>query len=230
MLDAGEPAGWLYLAICCEAKSMETDGELTVAQVERLGIKGWQKRLDALVKVAAVSVSDGRVFVSAWLNHNDASTEVRRRRDADAARKAAQGSARNPNGVGADSVGIPDVEVETEGEVETEVPTTSGAVAPLPNGGQLIKEWINLHPRRPPDRVVGKASKAVGDLLAEGWAPDQIRAGLRALAERGMDPSVLPSLVNQAANTAPASRKPSVTETKVAGFVAIAERLEAQGR
>lgn len=73
--------------------------------------------------------------------------------------------------------------------------------APSANGGKLIKEHIDACRKRPPERVVGQLAKHVGEMLAEGIDPDDIRAGLAKFREKGdLHPSTLSSLVNAAMN------------------------------
>ena len=68
------------------------------------------------------------------------------------------------------------------------------------DAGVLVAWWIDRQTRRPPNTVVGQVAKHVGALLAEDFTPDQIRAGLTELLRKRLNPSTLPSLVNDVAN------------------------------
>lgn len=62
----------------------------------------------------------------------------------------------------------------------------------------------------PPKRITGQAAKLIGELVAEGFEPDQIRRGIDTLLERGLHPAALPSTVHAAglrrAHAPPAQR------------------------
>jgi hypothetical protein len=67
---------------------------------------------------------------------------------------------------------------------------------------ELIADWINHVPKRPPGSVIGRVGKTIKQLLEENVDPADIRAGVAAWARKGADPSSLPSFVNQAMNAA----------------------------
>ena len=80
VVDAGEAAAWLYLNMMVKAKQLDSDGLMSEAQIERLRIRGWRRRLDALVAVGLVAQTLPGVYVIVgWLNWNES-------RDARAAR------------------------------------------------------------------------------------------------------------------------------------------------
>lgn len=93
MVDAGERAQYLYLAMLAKAKGLDSDGVLTRQQVSRLAISGWQARLRDLERVGAVEVVADKVAITAWLNWNE-STEARRERLAKDRRRKAEKEAR----------------------------------------------------------------------------------------------------------------------------------------
>ncbi len=64
----------------------------------------------------------------------------------------------------------------------------------------LVAEWIDVCRKRPPRAVIGQTSKAIKTMLDEGVDPDDIRAGITAWSAKGLHPSALPSVVNQAMN------------------------------
>lgn len=69
-----------------------------------------------------------------------------------------------------------------------------------PGAQQLVAAYVDLHTRRPPNNVIGQVARHVGALLQEGFEPDAIQAALRDLVRKRLNPSTLPSLVNEHAN------------------------------
>lgn len=75
--EAGEAAGWLYLALCLRSKQLASDGYLTARQVERLPVTDTRPRLEALLAVGLVeAVEDNRVRVVAWERHNPTAAAI----------------------------------------------------------------------------------------------------------------------------------------------------------
>ncbi|MFJ3905745.1 hypothetical protein [Streptomyces sp. NPDC090025] len=92
-----------------------------------------------------------------------------------------------------------------------------GASAPAPGSDSvsdsvstkdLIGEYAAGCPHRPPQDVLGHLGREVKKLLAEGIAPDHIRAGLDRHRVKGLHASLLPSLVHEAMNAVPAATAP----------------------
>ncbi|MFF0683927.1 hypothetical protein ACFYVW_35830 [Streptomyces tendae] len=82
---------------------------------------------------------------------------------------------------------------------------SGGAGAPAADtvsAKQLIAEYSAACTHRPPQDVLGHLGREVRKLLAEGIAPDHIRAGLVLHRTKGKHPSILPSLVHEAMNAA----------------------------
>lgn len=82
-------------------------------------------------------------------------------------------------------------------------PPVGGASAPGPDTAsaqQLVAEYVAACAHRPPGDVLGQLGRQTAKLLAEGIAPDHIRAGLETLRRKGLHSSLLPSLVNEAMN------------------------------
>ncbi|MEV0372790.1 hypothetical protein AB0I10_23680 [Streptomyces sp. NPDC050636] len=87
------------------------------------------------------------------------------------------------------------------------VGAASGPAPDTVSAKQLIGEYVAACAHRPPEKVLGHLGREVNQLLGEGIAPAHIRAGLERLRTKGLSPSVLPSLVNEAMNaTRPAPR------------------------
>lgn len=73
--------------------------------------------------------------------------------------------------------------------------------AAAPNTQTLVKDWVDASReigRDPPRRLIGQISAQVKKLLDDGCAGTDVAAGLRLLAERGVNPTALPSLVYEA--------------------------------
>jgi len=100
---------------------------------------------------------------------------------------------------------------------------------------ELIADWIEHMPKRPPGQVIARVGKHIKAMLAEGIDPADVRAGIAAWARKGKDPSVLPSIVNEVMNAAPswaapARPRPSTTDAAVAaGDLALAEARRMRG-
>lgn len=86
---------------------------------------------------------------------------------------------------------------------------SGGASAPTPtstpigSAKDLVGEFIAACTHRPPERFLGHLGREVQQLLAEGIDAGHVRAGLDRLRVKGLSPSVLPSLVNEAMNAEP---------------------------
>jgi hypothetical protein len=100
--------------------------------------------------------------------------------------------------------------------------TTSSAAS----AQDLIGEWIDHCRKRPPDRVIGQAGKQVKTLLAEGIDPDDIRRGLAAWHSKGLDPSTIPSVVNQVMNGSGKPRRQAETDAQFERQMARAKAKE----
>ncbi|MFE5517932.1 hypothetical protein ACFQ9Q_09405 [Streptomyces virginiae] len=69
----------------------------------------------------------------------------------------------------------------------------------------LMAEYLRGCPGgRPPKKVLGHLGKEIRSLLDEGYGPDVLRPALERLRTKGLNPSVLPSLVNELLNAGPA--------------------------
>ncbi|MDF6045899.1 hypothetical protein LRD69_27955 [Streptomyces sp. JH14] len=79
-------------------------------------------------------------------------------------------------------------------------PTGRTAPADTVSANQLVGEYIAACGERPPSDVIGHLGRITKKLLAEGIAPEHIRAGLRNFAANPKHPSVLTSMVNEAMN------------------------------
>ncbi|MEV8070840.1 hypothetical protein AB0P32_32830 [Streptomyces sp. NPDC085995] len=84
---------------------------------------------------------------------------------------------------------------------------SGGASAPAPDTAsaqRLITEYVGACAHRPPRDTLGHLGREVRKLLAEGIDARHIRAALDRQRTKGLHPSVLPSLVNEAMNATPA--------------------------
>ena len=78
--------------------------------------------------------------------------------------------------------------------------------APTVTAQTIVSEWLDRCAERPPSRVIGQLSKEIRVLLDEDHIhPDWIRRGIARWMQKGLHPSTLASVVNEAMNatTAP---------------------------
>lgn len=96
------------------------------------------------------------------------------------------------------------------------IPPPAGAEAPTAQ--TIVGEWIDRCTKRPPKVVIGQVAKHVKALLEEGIDPYDIRRGMAAWMAKGLNPSTLPSVVNEIMNGAvnPAGFVPSTADLRVA--------------
>lgn len=90
------------------------------------------------------------------------------------------------------------------------------------NAGQIVGLWIDTLNRRPPGSVVGQVAKHVKSLLTDGFAEQEILDGLATMSAKGLNPSTLPSLVNDVVN------RPKLTA--VAGGRQVKQQLGQDGQ
>ncbi|MEV7556446.1 hypothetical protein [Streptomyces sp. NPDC089795] len=82
----------------------------------------------------------------------------------------------------------------------------------------LMAEYLRGCPGgRPPKKVLGHLGKEIRTLLDEGYGPDVLRPALERLRAKGLNPSVLPSLVNELLNAGPAPSSNSPSSASGAG-------------
>ncbi|MFG2719696.1 hypothetical protein ACGFW5_15560 [Streptomyces sp. NPDC048416] len=82
-------------------------------------------------------------------------------------------------------------------------PPVGDASAPAPetiSAKALLAEYAAACTNRPPGSFLGHLGKQTAVLLDEGIEAAYVRAGLERLRAKGLHPSVLPSLVNEAMN------------------------------
>ena len=67
IIAVGEAAAWLYIVMACDCRLRRTDGWISRQRVARLGVKGWEKRLDALLGQGLVERQESPQGVAYWL-------------------------------------------------------------------------------------------------------------------------------------------------------------------
>ncbi|MFE6461781.1 hypothetical protein ACFVP0_30545 [Streptomyces cinereoruber] len=82
---------------------------------------------------------------------------------------------------------------------------------------RLMSEYVRGCSRRPPKGFLGHLGKEIRQLLDEGFEPEALRLALERLRVKGLHPSVLPSLVNEALNAHPVSAGVSPSSASGAG-------------
>ncbi|MET9544187.1 hypothetical protein ABZY36_02575 [Streptomyces sp. NPDC006627] len=85
-----------------------------------------------------------------------------------------------------------------------EAPATDASSANI-SAKQLVAEYVRGCNRRPPEDFLGHLGRKINVLLDERFEADDIRAALDKLRAKGLNPSVLPSLVNEVVNATPQS-------------------------
>jgi len=159
--EAGEKAGWLYLAMCLRSKQLMSDGRLTERQVTRLPVAGQAARLAALVRTGLVEQTEDGWQIAAFAKHNKTAAaiteKIERRHAASAAANHKRWHierditdpncdlCRSPTGVRTESVSeCPETETETE-TVPSDEPTVSKRPHPIPEDWRPsadIIEWV----------------------------------------------------------------------------------------
>ena len=67
ILDAGERAGWLFIAILGHISEHKRPGYITDTELAVLGVTGWRKRLDALIGTGLLEKHDDHTYrVPSW--------------------------------------------------------------------------------------------------------------------------------------------------------------------
>ncbi|MBM7167101.1 hypothetical protein JQK87_01400 [Streptomyces sp. G44] len=135
---------------------------------------------------------------------------------------ASTGADSTPTGKAAGQMALPEGSRRTTGGLREESRPGSrildpgsfltGREAPAPDASsvkvsakQLVGEYVRGCNRRPPEDFLGHLGRKVNALLDERFEADDIRAALDKLRAKGLNPSVLPSLVNEVVNAAPQS-------------------------
>lgn len=83
---------------------------------------------------------------------------------------------------------------ENQIERDSALHTQSGALGARELVAFYVDESRTRFDASPPKRMIGQVAKQIGELLREGFDPDDLREALRTLAGRRLNPSVLPSL------------------------------------
>ncbi|MCY0940189.1 MULTISPECIES: hypothetical protein [Streptomyces] len=79
----------------------------------------------------------------------------------------------------------------------------SGSVSEKVSAKDLVAEYVKGCRQKPPSDTRGLLGRKIKMLLDEDFAPSDIRAAMDLLRDKGLHPSVLPSLVNQVVNASP---------------------------
>ena len=89
VIQAGEQAAWLYLAILLKCKVLASDGVITKGQISRLAVPQWQRRLACLQDAGLVRSVDGNgtYAVPSWGKWNELQDQRATRLKADRDRK-----------------------------------------------------------------------------------------------------------------------------------------------
>lgn len=144
MLRAGAAACWLWVCGIAHAQSQLTDGFISETALPMIGVtKDAKKLAERLVEVGLFDRADGGYVVHDYLDHNPSRVDVLAKRAADAERKRAAESARNPVGVadGGDAessaprAGVPSQPIRS-------VPIHPGSRRPQKFGRITLHRWM----------------------------------------------------------------------------------------
>ena len=206
----------LLVETWCYCSRQLNDGRLTEVAWSRRGTVKARRELEAegLVEDAG----DGYVQVHDWAEHQRTAAQVAELSEKRASAGAAGGKAKAAKRVAsavASAKQTPSKTVanlyQTSSRVEKsreELP--SGGAAPQPDPGKalasatggrtaqdLVAEWIDHCPERPPSRVIGQVAKELGACLNDGIPYEAVRTGLQQWQLRGLHPSVIASVVHE---------------------------------
>lgn len=209
----------LLLETWCYCSRQLNDGRLSAVVWARRGTIDARRELEAegLVEDAG----DGYVQVHDWSQHQRTAAEVADLSEKRAAAGAAGGKAKAAKRVASATAGAKQTPsngvaktYQTSSRVEEsrEETTASGGAAPQrdpgkalasasvsagPTAQDLVAEWIDHCPERPPSRVIGQVAKELAGCLNDGIPYEAVRAGLAQWQRRGLSPSLIASVVHE---------------------------------
>jgi hypothetical protein len=141
----------------------------------------------------------------------------------------------------------PETETETDKEKELTQPDLQGArnasratkpaidelaaSAHSLEAHRLVEAYAASRNRRPPGRIMMRLGPLIDELLNERWPPDLVAEALTAWGDKGLDPSVFPSVANEIANRKPlaGNGKPATTDQRTAAVQALKHRFAEGG-
>lgn len=240
----------LLLETWCYCSRQLNDGRLSAVAWQRRGSPRARRELEdeGLVDEAG----DGWVQVHDWAEHQRTAAEVRDLSEKRAAAGAAGGRAKAANRVSKPVASAKQVAKQTPSKPvangqqsssrveESRVELASGGAASqrgagnglanasdLPTAQTLLAEWIDHCPERPPSRVVGQVAKELAGLLNDGLPYEAVRAGLAQWQRRGLNPSLIASVVHEMRT---AGGRPPTGRTSTNGLDLDAAMARAQAR
>lgn len=78
IVQAGEKAAWLYLAMALDSRAHRTDGVVAAHRLQRLGVPGWKPRLTKLLDAGLViKLPDGGYALPGYLKWNPSENDYR---------------------------------------------------------------------------------------------------------------------------------------------------------
>lgn len=212
IIAAGEAAELLFVRGLAFCATSDSDGYITEGQLLRIvgaGMRDAPRRAARLVVEGLWEKLDGGYLVRSWVKIHETAEEKGRTRRKDRERKHhpipdgiqmehAPESTPTLNGAPTDSLSLIHDRYTTGQNSAGNPPAIPETTAQT-----IIAEWIDHTPKRPPNQVIGQASKTITAMLTEGIDPDDIRRGLAAWMTKGLHPSTIPSVVNEVMNATP---------------------------
>lgn len=209
----------------CYCSEYLTDGHVVPGAARDLGApKVWQ---ELVVADLAESMDDGGYWMHDYLEHQRSAQQIaelkeKRRR---AGRLGGRPTGSKPKASApASAKQVPNQKPkqngsknnpETESLTDVRDQADSEASASAPNAGLIVKAWIDRQRRRPAERVVGQVARQVRELLDQDFTAAEIDAGLTRMDAKSLNPSVLSSLVSNAANNVTAISNGHLTPQQI---------------
>lgn len=220
----------LLIETWCYCSRQLNDGRLSAVAWARRGTVKARGELEAEGLVEAAD--DGYVQVHDWTQHQRTAAEVAELSEKRAAAGAAGGKAKAAKRVASGTAiakQMPSKPLakpyQSSSRVEkSRVETTaSGGAAPQHDPGNglaiasavggrtaqdLLAEWIDHCPERPPSRVIGQVAKELQGCLNDGLPYEAVRAGLAQWQRRGLHPSTISSVIHELRTAAASPIRP----------------------
>jgi hypothetical protein len=206
VVRAGNPAMGLWVRAGAWCAQQLNDGLIPGDIARALGKPSEIKRL---VSVGLWEIDGDSFRFHDWFQSNPSRVEVEARRAVEAKKKADARARRagqttlSPGDSPRDTEPTPPgnpVSVPPGVRSTRPDPTRPSSKEENPSGGDIVATWIDSLNRRPPGSVIGQVGKHAKALLAEGFTEKEILEALAAMSAKGLNPSTLPSLVNEVVN------------------------------
>jgi hypothetical protein len=232
-----DAACMVFIRSIAYAKRTGSDGYLTRTCLELLGNRP-RTHAKALVDLGLWTPEGDGYRIVAYDRWQETTDEIAQARKAGAERQRRSRSARTPDVTRDNPADEPAASrvtdttyIDIDIDKSKNKTVSDGAIAsrraaprnPQASAQELLAEWLDHEPQRPPRRIVGHIAKTLKELLGEGQPYELVRAGLAEWSRSDSHPATLPSYVHRA--TKNRNRK-STTDERVTGALALAEKYD----